>query len=218
MKSKALDISVDDEQEESLTPEEHLEAILFQFVNLYERWSEDRQVTAKQSADLAKLVKEFAQQVNEFASLEEKVRDDIHTSMRREAENMAVYLGQTIGDSARQQIAPTVKKLEEASHEARGNLVSYYSELSSYKWVTIGVAAFTTILTSLLMVKLLMPTPTIPLTAQQIDTYGAGEVFQSILPKLSARQRQWLFDVAKGKAKNHEKLVEDMKKDYAGVK
>lgn len=204
------------EQEESLTPEEHLEAILFQFVNLYERWSEDRQVTAKQSADLAKFVKEFAQQVNKFATLEERVRNDIHTSMRTEAENMAVYLGQTLGEAARKQIAPTVKKLEETSDEARGNLVGYYSELSRYKWVTIGVAALTTILTSLLIVKLLMPTPVMPLTAQQMDTYEAGEAFQLISSKLSTRQRQWLFDVAKGKAKNHEKLSEDMKKDYAG--
>jgi hypothetical protein len=203
------------EQEESLTPDEHLEAVLFQFVTLYERWSEDRQVTAKQSADIAKFVKEFAQQVNKFATLEERVRNDIHTSMRTEAENMAIYFGQTIGESAKKQIAPTVKKLEEASNEARGNLVSYYSELSSYKWTTIGITMLTTILTSLLIVKLLMPTPIVPLTAQQIDTYGAGEVFQSILPKLSTRQRQWLFDVAKGKAKNHEKLVEGMKKDYA---
>lgn len=199
------------QQEESLTPEEHLEAVLFQFVNLYERWSEDRQVTAKQSADLAKFVKEFAQQVNKFSALEEKVRDDIHTSMRTEAENIAFYLGGTIGEAARKQIAPTIKKLEEASDEARGNLVSYYSELSSYKWMTIGVTVLTTIITSLLIVKFLMPTPVMPLTAQQIDTYGAGEVFQSILPKLSTRQKQWLFDVAKGKAKNHEKLVEDMK-------
>jgi len=206
------------QQEESLTPEEHLEAVLFQFVNLYERWSEDRQVTAKQSADLAKFVKEFAQQVNKFAALEEKVRDDIHTSMRTEAENMAVYLGGTIGEAARKQIAPTIKKLDEASDEARGKLVSYYSELSSYKWMTIGVTVLTTIITSLLIVKFLMPMPIMPLTAKQIDTYGAGEVFQSILPKLSTRQRQWLFDVAKGKAKNHEKLVEDMKKDYADVK
>lgn len=204
------------EQEESLTPEEHLEAILFQFVNLYERWSEDRQVTAKQSADLAKFVKEFAQQVNKFASLEEKVRDDIHASMRTEAENMAVYLGQSIGEAARKQIAPTVKTLEEASDEARGNLVGYYRELSSYKWITIGVATLTTILTSLLIVKLLMPAPVMPLTAQQLDTYESGEAFQLILSKLSTRQKQWLFDVAKGKAKNHEKLSEDMKKDYAG--
>lgn len=202
------------EQEDSLTPEEHLEAVLFQFVNLYERWSEDRQVTAKQSADLTKFVKEFAQQVNKFATLEERVRNDIHTSMRTEAENMAVYLGGTIGEAARKQIAPTIKKLEEASDEARGKLISYYSELSRYKWITLGATVFATVLTSLLIVKFLMPTPAMPLTAQQIDTYGAGEVFQSILPKLSARQKQWLFDVAKGKAKNHEKLVEDTRKNY----
>jgi hypothetical protein len=68
-------------------------------------------------------------------------------------------------------------------------LVGYYSELSQYKWVTIGVAALTTILTSLLIVKLLMPTPIMPLTAQQLDTYESGEAFQLILSKLSTRQK-----------------------------
>lgn len=48
------------EQEKLLTPEEHLEAILFQFVNLYERWSEDRQKSAKQGSDIEKLVKQFS--------------------------------------------------------------------------------------------------------------------------------------------------------------
>ncbi len=65
------------EQEESLTPSEQLEAILFQFVNLYERWSEDRQVAAKQGADIAKFVKEFAEQVEHFENIEEFVRQQL---------------------------------------------------------------------------------------------------------------------------------------------
>lgn len=194
------------EQDDVLTSEEHLESILFQFVNLYERWSEDRQVTAKQSADLAKFVKVFAQQVNEFATLEEKVREDIHASMRTEAKNMAVYLGETIGEAARKQIEPTIKQLDEACDEARSNLMGYYLQVSSAKWMTIGVTVVTTILTSLLIVKCLMPVPTSPLTNQQIDTYRAGEVFELIYPKLSPKQKQWLLDIAKGKANSHEKM------------
>jgi DNA-binding ferritin-like protein (Dps family) len=78
------------EQEEPLTSEEHLESILFQFVNLYERWAEDRQVTAKQGADIAKFIKEFAGHVNDFALLEEKVRGDIHARIENEAKNIAI--------------------------------------------------------------------------------------------------------------------------------
>lgn len=213
--SKIEAIKKELKQAKESSQEDHLEAILYEFVKLHEDMLNDAN---KRDTEAKGRIKQFASQLQEFEKLAETVKNDIRASIRTEAENTAVYLGQSIGEAARKQIAPTVKKLEEASDEARGNLVGYYRELSSYKWITMGVLALTTILTSLLIVKLLMPTPIMPLTAQQIDTYGAGEVFQSILPKLSARQRQWLFDVAKGKAKNHEKLVEDMKRDYADMK
>ena len=196
MKSQALDIGVDDEQEETLTPEEHLEAILFQFVNLYERWSEDRQVTAKQSADLAKFVKEFAQQANQFASLEEKVRNDIHTSIRREAENTAVYFSQTIGESAKKEIEPTVRKLRDAVDDSESVLSRYQSSMSWESWKMVAVSVVSSVFLALLIVFFCMPKPIIPLTDQQVEYLKFGESMRYVWPKLSKSEQEHIKKLA----------------------
>ena len=112
----------------ALTPAEHLESILFQFVNLYERWSEDRQVAAKQGADIAKFVKAFSEQVANFESIEAVVRDDITTSIDAAAKNMGVSIGKTVGESASKEVEPIVRKLREAVHEAETSLSRYHAD------------------------------------------------------------------------------------------
>lgn len=184
------------EQEEALTPEEHLEAILFQFVNLYERWSEDRQVTAKQSSDMAKFVKEFAQQVNQFANLEEKVRDDIHTSIRREAENTAVYFSKTIGEAAKKEIAPTVDKLRAASNDASHVLSRYQSSMGWESWKMVAVSVASSVFLALLIVFFCMPKPAIPITDQQLEYLKFGESMRYVWPKLSKAEQERIKKLA----------------------
>jgi hypothetical protein len=184
------------EKEESLTPEEHLEAILFQFVNLYERWSEDRQVTAKQSADLAKFVKEFAQQVNQFASLEEKVRDDIHTSMRTEAENMAVYLGRKIGDAASEEVEPTVRQLRDVVDESESVLSRYQSSVRFANCKMVVVSVFSSLLFALLIVFFLMPKPVLPISDEQIEYLKFGESMRYVWPKLLKTEQEHIKKLA----------------------
>jgi hypothetical protein len=180
----------DDTDDESLTPDEHLEALLFQFLNLYERWSEDRQVTAKQSADLAKFVKEFAHQVGQFATLEGKVREDIQSSIRTEAENTAVYFSKTIGEEVRKEVAPTVDKIRAASDDAGRVLSGYQSAIRFANWEMVGVSVFSSILISILIVWFFMPKPTLPLTSQQARYLVTGESFNEIWPKLTKAEKE----------------------------
>ena len=54
------------QEEKPLNDREQLEALLYQYINLYERWSEDRQVFAKKGAELANSVKMIAAKVEQF--------------------------------------------------------------------------------------------------------------------------------------------------------
>jgi len=74
---------------QKLTSQEHLEAILFQFVKLYERFSEDRQVCVKQSSDTAKLVSSFMDQVNRFETLTPVVCDALASAIKKVINNAA---------------------------------------------------------------------------------------------------------------------------------
>lgn len=205
------DLQEDAQEESTLTPAEHLESILFQFVNLYERWSEDRQVAAKQGADIAKFVKAFSEQVTNFESIEEGVRDDITTSVEAAAKNMGISIGKTVGEAASREVEPIVRKLREAVHDAEMSLSRYRSDSRLTKWKTIGITAFSSIAVSLMIAWLIMPRPMIPLTNDQIATYQSGVFFESVWPKLSTKQRQSILDVSK--AKHHEKQVDGKQKD-----
>jgi len=52
------------EETVNLTAEERLKALMYQFIKLYERWSEDRQVLNKHLADQADMLKDFTAQLN----------------------------------------------------------------------------------------------------------------------------------------------------------
>jgi hypothetical protein len=174
-----------------LTQEEHLESILFQFVTLHEQWSKDRKIAARQGADIEKFVAEFASEVERFSKIED----------------YTIAVNSALDDCA--------GKIKESVGQAERMLVEYQSSLNWSHWKTIAVTAFSSIATSLLIVWWLMPAPTLPLTDQQIKTYQAGQLLTSFWDKLSNRQQKWLSNLALGKTNNHEKLVEDMKKNYA---
>jgi hypothetical protein len=202
------DLQETEQEGSALTPEEHLESILFQFVNLYERWSEDRQVAARQGADIAKFVKAFSEQVAIFESIEEGVRDDMTTSIEAAAKNTGVSMGKMIGEAASKEVEPIVRKLREAVHDAEMSLSRYRSDSRLTKWTTIGITAFSSVAVSLIIswAIMLRLKPTMPLTNDQIATYQTGIFFESVWPKLSTKQRQSILDVSK--TKNHEKQVE----------
>ncbi len=180
--------------EKALTSAEHLEAILYQFIKLYERWSEDRQAAAKQGSDIADLIKEFTDQVAHFEALEENVREDIQKSIRQEAENTAAYFGQAIGDAAYKQMKPAVKKLEDAVDDARNRLDRQHSDLIFSDWKILGATVLATITTSLLIVKLLMPPPVMALTEKQLNVYEIGKSFLELWPTLSKEKQKWFLD------------------------
>jgi DNA-binding ferritin-like protein (Dps family) len=205
IRTKDTKQNMQDEGEElfPLKPVEHLESLLYQFVNLYERWSEDRQVAAKQGADIAKFIEAFKEEVERFETLEEEVREDIKTQIHTEAKNMAVYMGRTVVDAASKEMEPTVKRLQKTVDEAENTLSRYQGESRWMHWAMIGLMAVTSILTSLIVALWVMPKPMLPLSKDELSTYQSGEVLESVWPKLTSKQKQWFLDLAKSKAKNN---------------
>ena len=188
-KSIAFDVGIDDEKEETMTTEEHMESLLYQFIKLYERWAEDRQVAAKQGSDVAKLIKDFSNEVTRFESLDDALREKIKECIHTEAKNMAIYMGKTVADAAGKDTELIAKQLRKSVSEANDTLSQYRSETYQSKWLVIGMTVLTSILTSLMIVWFFMPTPAIPLTSQQIRYLVTGETFNEIWPKLSKEEK-----------------------------
>ena len=70
---------MDDKTTVEISVEDRLKAIVYQFILLHDRWSEERQVAAKQGADMADLLKLFDYQIKNFKTLESKVRQEIYS-------------------------------------------------------------------------------------------------------------------------------------------
>lgn len=202
------------EQDESLKPEEQLEAILFQFVTLYERWSEDRQKAAKQGADIEKIIKQFASEVDRFSAIENAVIAKLKSSIEHTTVNISGMVHAAVSQAVDSSLDGSAQKIKDSAQHAKNIFSEYQSSLNWSHWKLIALTVLSSIVTSLLIVFWVMPKPTLPLTDTQIATYQHGLMLNSFWDKLTARQKNWLLNLGIGKSNNREKLVEDVKKQY----
>jgi hypothetical protein len=179
-----------DNDSQSLTHEDRLKAIAYNFVKLYDRWSEDRLLAAKQGADTAELVKQFTEQVKRFETLEPSVRHHIHTTIQQSTSNVAKTVTDETMKAAIRATAEIADELKSIVHRAEDTLKRYQTEVITTQWKIIGVTIITTVLTCLLIVKLLMPVPALPLSNQQIHNLSFGELMNATWPKLSKQEQQ----------------------------
>lgn len=204
------------EQDEPLMPEEQLEAVLFQFVNLYERWAEDRQKAAKQGAEVEKFVKQFASEVDRFSAIENAVIAKLKKGLSDTTVGISEMVHSAVSHAVDESLENSARKIRESAIYAQNVFSEYKSSLNWSHWKLIAITALSSIVASLLIVWFLMPAPTTPLTNSQIMTYQHGQVFESFWPKLSKHQQKWLVDISQGK-KNKEKLFEEVKNQYPDI-
>jgi len=183
--------------QEAASPHQ-LEAILYQFVNLYERFTFDRQLSTQQNVEVARLIEEFGKTVAHFKTLEANVRRGLQQSIQQEAESVATHLGGTLTYEISQQVESILGKLQEAVRGAQQALQEYDTALSSTYWKMMGMMVLTAILSSFLIVKFFMPEPLLPLTGQELDTYAKGEFLERVWPRLSSHEREKFLAMGDG--------------------
>jgi hypothetical protein len=176
--------------------EKRLKAIAFQFVKLYERWSEDRQAAAAQGADMTELVRLFTEQVESFRELEPEVRKHLAASIHNATLSAAEKIGSVIGKEATYATEQIARELLDVTRRTEQTLTRYETEIIMTQWKVIGIGAFTTIVTCLLLVWLLIPRPTLPLTSSQIMNLRSGQLTNKVWPKLSKKEQQHWLDLA----------------------
>lgn len=176
-----------------LTQEERLTAIAYQFINLYERWSEDRQIAAKQGADNAELVKLLTEQVKNFEAIESKVREFLVASINHSAVKAAKTVGDEVKKAATQSIDEINQRLLATAQRAEKAIADTQQEVKSTYWTGLIFWLLLPIITSLLIVWLFMPRPTLPLTTTQLNTLYGGQLMDRVWPKLSSNEKKhWL--------------------------
>jgi hypothetical protein len=173
-----------------LTTEGRLEAILFQFITLYERWSEDRQAAAKQGAETAKLIEKFTEQVNHFQNFESSVRQQLIVRITDSIGSVGKVVGEEASCAARKEIRNTVERLRDVTTESESVLKAYKQEVITTQWKVILISVLTTITTCLVLVWSIIPAPKLPLNDQQLSYLEGGRVMAKIWPKFTKKEQE----------------------------
>jgi hypothetical protein len=129
--------------------------------------------------------------VESFKELEPKVRQSIAANQNT-ISSAAEKIGEIVGKEASHATEQIARQLAEATQKTERALAQYEGEIIATQWKVIGISVFTTIITCLLLVWLLIPKPTLPLTKRQIDTLYNGQLLNLMWPKLSKEeQKRW---------------------------
>lgn len=200
--------------EQVLTTEDRLKAIFYQFVKLYERWSEDRQVLAKLLADVSDNVKKFDQQLNRFEQIEPEYRKKLAELIRSESADVAKKVGEQVNRAVQSatyaQIADVIVPLKNSVVSACQALDDQKASLTLMNRTFLLMLLLGSLLSGIVAAYIVkepkseVPATTskpstVSLTQSQKVTLQAGEFMQRLWPKLSKQEQQRLTAIGKGK-------------------
>lgn len=179
-----------------LTPDQQLQAVLYQYVKLYERWSEDRQVLMAQVAKLETVIQNLSNEVGSFSELELDIQKKIRGSIQQASTQIVQSVKQEARALVEEKIHSQIERLDQMLGKTELLLLDYGTQTRREKWKIPGAAILSGLLVALgvgmLIAKLLMPAPTIPLTDDQYKALVDGLIYERVWPKLSPEaQADW---------------------------
>jgi len=191
--------------EATLPPEEQLKALLYQYVNLYERWSEDRQVFAKKGADLACVLQDFQAAIERLGTLEEQVRDRITQHLNTLLPTVREAIVKTATEDVQEKLQTAAERLEDIVWQTERTLQKSLWEVVKSRMLWCGVAVLGAALTGVVVTQLLLPHTLYSLTPYQIQVMEVGENFEGLLRRLSPAEEKRFLKSLKVLEKKHQK-------------
>ena len=192
-------VMLGEKTERALSSEDHQQALLFQFVTLYERWSEDRQVAAKQLYDLTKKLERFSEEVERFSRIEEAVIGKLKQNLHETVVDLSEKVGSATTGVLNNTLGSSVKRMDEAA-KAVETILAGHQEIRWLSQVkTLALNVFFSLMVSGFIVWFFMPKPTLPLTKHDMDTYMVGKKFSLLWSTLPKEKQQWILSAVKDK-------------------
>lgn len=188
-----------EETKKSQSMEDHQKALLFQFMTLYERWSEDRQVAAKHGYDLEQQLKKFSEEVGRFSSIEEAVIVKLRKSLNETVATLSEKVNTATEEALSATLGSSMRRMEKSAHSVETILATHQQIRWLSQLKTIALNVLCSLVVSSLVLWFFMPQPTVPLTEEDMNTYAIGKRFARIWPTLSKEKQQWFLSSTKGK-------------------
>jgi hypothetical protein len=178
------------EPEDTLTNTERLQALLYQYLALYERWSEDRQIAAKRAADHAEMVQQFSTQLQAFKAFVPHLELELVDRVRTALASAVQEVGEPLQNRAKENLDRLIQEMDRVVYKAHSALSAYQTshaqEVKRSQWKVISIAVAVCILLSGLAIKMATPKS---LTAQEIQWMYSGQLMDKVYPRLSSQEQ-----------------------------
>lgn len=169
-----------------------LEALMYQFITLYERWSEDRQALVKQQAQFDKLMEMLIQQIGSLKQLDTQLQENVSQRIEETLNHTSQVVSNAIERSTTKHVKAIVNTLEQAVKRADGSLRTYrelfYRSLQT--WVLAAVLG--SVITAGLFAFMFVPRFSPSLTNEQLSDLSYGQFMETVWSKLPEKKRKEL--------------------------
>ena len=175
-----------------LSSEDRLLGVLYQFVQLHESWSTDRQTLRAQIVQLEEQIQALSGEVGSFSELESSIREQVQSSIRNAGSQIAQVVKQETNLLMTEAVYGQVNRLSQVVRDAESILQDHRSQTRWQQWKMLGITLVVAVGVGVLVSWLFMPAPIIPLSDSQQTTLWHGYVYDAVWPKLPAEdQEDW---------------------------
>ena len=176
-----------------------LEEAYRKFLRLYERFAEDRLTVTKQGEALGKIIEQLQAESSMATEFKHHIRDGLKEIIDNATQNMKQHCSKEVTDAIAAEINNSIKELRAAIDKSVVILNDYETARPFGYWMFHLGALAAVLIFGMIFVKLLMPTPLLPLTDTQFQTCMNGQKLESFWSKISKVRREYLLDIGAGK-------------------
>jgi len=133
-----------------LSATDRIEAVLYQYVNLYERWSEDRQMFAKKGADISNLIETIKEEVRRLELIDESVKDSLEKQLKVVVGELKIALVEMTTDEAKKELWEAGQQLKNIVSKVDLTLRQSMWEVTKSRWQWFGITMLASVSSAVL--------------------------------------------------------------------
>lgn len=173
-----------------------LEAMLFQLIQLHDRYAQEHQLLSNEREEFIKLSELLANQVKEIGKPELAFHKTIQDSMLTLIDKSTDKMAESFIQKGQNSTEKFVNKIEQYCNRLEPILDKSHHEKNRFSWRGTLLTVVSSVITTFLIMWLILPKQTLPLTGEQLNYLRDGQMLAKIWPNLSDAEKSHLKNIA----------------------
>ena len=175
-----------------LSHDDKLRALLYQFLNLHDRWSEDRLAFAKRGAELDEVIAAIDQEVGELYRMQKTLTSSVRQALSDAVDSAAVEISDALEKESKQALVRTKQGLDDTLSQLSRTTNRILSESTTTRLSWAVGAVLLSVLGAVLVTKLLLPRHLYQLSDEDIRNLGYGRDFVMMYREGTNSEKKWM--------------------------